>query len=77
MRNKLIATLTIFILSTGNLFSQPNLQWASNYSINGGNDIDPIYVVRQTADGGFISAGMTQSTSGFFTANHGGEDMYV
>ena len=52
------------------------LDWQYNY---GGNQIDEAYSVHQTGDGGYVVAGMTESSaSGDVTgANKGGEDYWI
>ncbi|MEI8134421.1 MAG: T9SS type A sorting domain-containing protein [bacterium] len=44
--------------------------------ILGGEDLDAIYSVEQTLDGGFVALGSTSSTTGSFSSNHGESDFY-
>jgi hypothetical protein len=43
----------------------------------GGSADDELTFIKQTADGGYITAGFTQSTDGDVTANHGQADLWV
>ncbi|ESU25034.1 hypothetical protein FEDK69T_02230 [Flavobacterium enshiense DK69] len=49
-------------------------QW---YEIAGGSGADTPYDMQQTVDGGYIVAGVTSSTDGDVTGNHGGYDYWV
>lgn len=49
------------------------IQWEKSF---GGSLIDEAYSIRQTADGGYIVAGNSNSTD-FFIGNHGGDDYWV
>lgn len=51
-----------------------NLQWQKTY---GGAGDDRGYSVYQTSDGGYIMTGLTQSTNGDVTSNHGAMDIWV
>jgi len=51
-----------------------NLSWQKSF---GGTDGDYGYAIRQTADGGFITAGFSNSTDGDVTNNHGNGDFWV
>ncbi len=43
----------------------------------GGTSLDYAYGIRQTADGGYICIGNTQSTDGDVSGNHGSDDVWV
>ncbi|MBK6542526.1 MAG: T9SS type A sorting domain-containing protein [Flavobacteriales bacterium] len=43
----------------------------------GGSDVDGAGSILQTADGGYIVAGVTSSADGDVTGNHGGRDVWV
>ncbi|UOK41500.1 MULTISPECIES: T9SS type A sorting domain-containing protein [Flavobacterium] len=49
-------------------------QW---YEIAGGTGADIPYDIQQTVDGGYIVAGVTSSTDGDVTENHGGYDYWI
>jgi hypothetical protein len=51
-----------------------NLQWQKTL---GGSNIDGIRCVQQTADGGYITTGYTNSVDGDVTSNHGLNDLWV
>lgn len=51
-----------------------NIQWQR--SLGGSND-DFAYSVRQTADGGYIVAGESNSNDGDITNNHGDDDCWI
>jgi hypothetical protein len=79
MRQKLSTLIAIIISTCVNVVAQNlQLQWTRNY---GGNDSEAPYAIRQTLDGGYITAGSTMSTSFPNTPipsnSHGGEDIYV
>ncbi len=48
--------------------------WEKSY---GGTAADRAHAIRQTSDGGFVAAGITESNDGDVTGNHGGEDCWV
>ena len=50
------------------------LQWQKTL---GGSFIDEAKSIQQTNDGGFIVAGVTKSTNGDVTGNHGNQDYWV
>ncbi len=50
-----------------------NIEWSRNY---GGSSYDQAYDIQQTTDGGYIVAGLSQSTDGDVTGNHGGYGDY-
>ncbi|MCX6272765.1 MAG: T9SS C-terminal target domain-containing protein [Bacteroidetes bacterium] len=50
------------------------IQWQKSL---GGSNIDQAYSIIQTADGGYIVAGGSESTDGEVTGNHGNEDCWV
>jgi len=43
----------------------------------GGSGSDRASSIRQTADGGYIVAGSTESTDGDVSGNHGASDIWV
>ena len=51
-----------------------NVEWQYTY---GGTNADYGRSVRQTLDGGYIVAGMTQSSDGDVTNNYGGQDYWI
>jgi hypothetical protein len=51
-----------------------NLQWRKCL---GGTDYDEFKQIQQTTDGGYIFAGLTYSTDGDVSGNHGGSDGWV
>jgi hypothetical protein len=50
------------------------IQWQKTF---GGSFVDVALSVQQTADGGYILAGYTNSTDGDITSNHGGFDYWI
>ena len=65
---KRIFIITIVLIICGSLYAQPDTLWTKTY---GGMDDDLAYSVVQTADGGFILAGLTESYG------MGGFDVYL
>ena len=51
-----------------------NIQWQKCL---GGSGYDEANSIRQTADGGYIVAGITNSSDGNVSGNHGSEDFWV
>lgn len=51
-----------------------NLLWQKCF---GGTDMDIAYSVKQTMDGGYVVLGISNSTNGDVTGNHGGYDYWV
>lgn len=51
-----------------------NMEWQKTL---GGSSFEDAYSIKQTNDGGFILAGITQSTDGDVTGNHGNGDMWI
>jgi len=51
-----------------------NLVWSRAY---GGSNSDRAFSVLQTADGGYVIAGYTQSNNGQVSGNHGASDLWV
>lgn len=51
-----------------------NLQWQKSL---GGGDKDSAYSIQQTSDGGYITIGVSLSTNGDATGNHGNYDIWV
>lgn len=56
------------------LSSAGNIEWQKCY---GGSGEDEAFCVEQTADGGYAVAGLSESTDGDVTGNHGGWDCWV
>ncbi len=69
---------TLFILGVIliqlNSFSQPAIQWQKTL---GGSFDEYGFNIQQTADEGYIVAGMTNSTDGDVTGNHGDYDYWI
>jgi hypothetical protein len=69
---------TLFILGVIlfqlNCFSQPAIQWQKTL---GGSSDDYGFNIQQTADEGYIVAGVTYSTDSDVTANQGGADYWI
>lgn len=61
------------LLATG-VQAQTRIDWEKSY---GGSDWDQGNAVRQTTDGGFVTAGYSKSGNGDVGGNHGGEDVWV
>ena len=71
MKKTLFAILAII---TTNLFSQPNIVWETNL---GGSDYDRAQSILQTADGGYIIAGVSRSIDGDVGGNNGQRDYWI
>ena len=69
---------TLFILGVIlfqlNCFSQPAIQWQKTL---GGSSDDYGFNIQQTADEGYIVAGVTYSTDSDVTANQGEADYWI
>jgi hypothetical protein len=52
----------------------PLIEWQKTL---GGSGVDAAYSIQQTADGGYIVAGYSESNDGDVTGNHGGYDYWV
>jgi len=52
----------------------PNIMWQRCF---GGSGYDLAYRVQKTNDGGYILAGLTESTNGNVSGNHGNSDFWV
>ena len=50
------------------------VEWKNTY---GGTDVDWAYAIQQTADGGYIVAGFTESNNGDVSGNHGDKDAWL
>jgi hypothetical protein len=69
---KVSAFVSIMLFWISNLFAQgPDTLWTKIY---GGPENDVVYSVQQTADGGYIMAGYTES---FSTGSSGYPDVYI
>ena len=51
-----------------------SIQWKRTY---GGSDIEALYQIKQTSDGGYIVAGYTHSNNGDVSGDHGDYDAWV
>jgi hypothetical protein len=56
------------------MYAQPAIQWQHCY---GGGNSDNSYSICQTADGGYITVGSSNSVNGDVTGNHGNSDLWV
>lgn len=54
--------------------AQPAIQWQKSL---GGSNTDYINTIIQTADGGYIAAGLSHSTDGDVNGNQGGQDCWI
>ncbi|HMI08118.1 MAG TPA: T9SS type A sorting domain-containing protein [Flavobacterium sp.] len=73
MKKTLLLAFTA--LTTATFYAQaPEIQWQKCF---GGTDSDYAACVKQTAEGGYITAGYTRSVDGDITANHGQDDILV
>jgi type 1 glutamine amidotransferase len=70
---KKILTLSIFFIFTF-IYSQPLIQWQKTL---GGTGWDTGSSIQQTADGGYIVAGLTSSNDGDVSGNKGFTDFWV
>ncbi|WP_293896497.1 kelch repeat-containing protein [Flavobacterium sp.] len=70
---KKILLLIGFVSLTMNA-QAPSIQWQKTL---GGTGYDNANSIQQTADGGYIVTGNTQSNDGDLTGNHGGQDVWV
>jgi Secretion system C-terminal sorting domain len=73
MKKAITILITLLILS----FTQaqaPAIQWQKCL---GGANLDSAQAVQQTTDGGYIMAGISASTDGDVTGNHGSQDAWV
>jgi hypothetical protein len=50
------------------------IEWQKTY---GGNEVDFLYAIQQTPDGGYISCGQTESSNGDLSINRGISDAWV
>ncbi len=75
MKNSILLTASLFLFSF-NIFAQaPAIQWQKAF---GGFQVEAAQSVQQTADGGYIMAGYTQSNPpGDVSGNHGQNDYWV
>lgn len=75
MSMKKLYFFVFFSLSVSLLHAQaPVIEW--QHSI-GGSDNDDAQSIQQTVDGGYIVAGVTNSSDGDVTSNHGGSDAWI
>lgn len=71
---KTITTLFTLLLCVTAMSQAPVIEWQKTF---GGSDNDLFYSVCETADGGYIAAGHTESTNGDITENNGSRDVLV
>ncbi|TDX82558.1 T9SS type A sorting domain-containing protein [Epilithonimonas xixisoli] len=73
---KKILVLSGFVLAINSYQAQtaPVIEWQKSF---GGSKEDFAYDIKQTADGGYIVAGDTNSTNGDVVGNHGSNDGWV
>lgn len=64
----------ICFVSTSSAFAQPTIQWKKTL---GGSQNDEANCIQSTSDGGYIVAGLTNSTNGDFPAQYGADDVWV
>lgn len=74
MRKLCIFQCMLLIASSAVAQMPPVIEWEKAL---GGSGSDQANAVEQTADGGYIVAGATNSTNGNVTGNHGGYDYWV
>ncbi len=51
-----------------------NVEWKKTF---GGSNVDMVYSIQQTRDGGYIAAGYTSSKDGDIKENHGFDDFWI
>jgi type IX secretion system substrate protein len=71
---KTIFTFLLGILFSFYCFSQPAIQWQKAL---GGSSDEYARSIQQTVDGGYIAVGMSSSTDGDVTGNHGESDYWI
>jgi len=69
-----IAILITLLLSTMVCFAQPAIEWQHSF---GGSSYDVANSIRQTSDGGFVVAGISESVDGDITGNKGWYDYWI
>ena len=72
--SKRIIPLMLFLMAYAATNAQPEIQWENNL---GGSKIDEAYDIEQTADGGFVVAGISTSNDGDVGGNNGDEDYWI
>ncbi len=70
---QLFILFTYSVLTT-TLYAQPDIQWRRTF---GGSANDVTTVAHQTADGGSIIAGSTESNDDQVSGNHGAKDIWI
>lgn len=75
-KNVLFSTICLIVLqlSVNTIFAQPDLEWEKNY---GGPSSEIARSLEQTADGGYIATGMSESNSGDVGGNNGFGDFWL
>jgi hypothetical protein len=72
---KKLSILFIFTILQITVYAQPSIQWQKCL---GGTSNDYVGSIQQTADGGYIIVGITNSNDGDVSGNHGGySDVWV
>jgi len=71
MKNVIIL---VALCSAGFCFAQSHIEWQHSF---GGSAYDVAHSIHQTDDGGFIIAGITESTDGDVSGNHGWYDYWI
>ena len=78
MQYKIVISLLIFLSIYKSVHPQaPAIQWQKSFGGSGQDEMYQGSKKMQTADGGFIFIGWTESTDGDITVNHGGRDLWV
>ena len=78
MQYKIVISLFIFLSIYKSVHPQaPAIQWQKSFGGSGQDEMYQGAKKMQTADGGFIFIGWTESTDGDLTVNHGGRDLWV
>ncbi len=72
MKKNILIILTV-IANTYWLTAQ-NIEWQKSY---GGSSGDYANAIQQTSDGGYVVVGISESTDGDVTGNHGGFDYWI
>ncbi|MCD6124258.1 T9SS type A sorting domain-containing protein [bacterium] len=69
-----LALFSLMLFWVTVIFAQPHIVWQKSF---GGSDDDWAQSIQQTADGGFIVAGMSESNNGDISGNHGYSDCWI
>jgi hypothetical protein len=71
---KQLFILFTYSVLTATLYAQPDIQWRRTF---GGSSYDVTTVAHQTADGGYIITGYTESNDDQVSGNHGAKDIWI